>query len=222
MATLRWFCSFLSLVVLGAAACGPESGGQAPGRGDVGEDTLDARSASDAGARDVPRDSETAQDVHAHDVFAADAAHDAQPEGPICGNGELDPGEECDGELLADCVDLGFDGGETSCSDCRRDVSVCFLGPRCGNGVVETHPGQPESSEECDDGNRISGDGCSAGCVAEVCGNSTLDAGEECESGLARPSCAEFGGDAGELGCVGCRLDASGCLPLTTSSSAGT
>lgn len=49
----------------------------------------------------------------------------------------------------------------------------------CGNGVVE--PG-----EECDDGNKVSGDGCSATCLLEqpaACGNGVLEVGEECDDG---------------------------------------
>jgi cysteine-rich repeat protein len=46
----------------------------------------------------------------------------------------------------------------------------------CGNG--ETEPG-----EECDDGNTVSGDLCSATCLEEICGNDRVDSGEECDDG---------------------------------------
>ncbi len=46
----------------------------------------------------------------------------------------------------------------------------------CGNGVLET-------GEQCDDGNTLSGDGCSASCRLEVCGNRILDPGEQCDDG---------------------------------------
>ena len=46
----------------------------------------------------------------------------------------------------------------------------------CGNGVVD--PG-----EQCDDGNTVSGDGCSSSCRLEVCGNGILDPGEQCDDG---------------------------------------
>jgi len=46
----------------------------------------------------------------------------------------------------------------------------------CGDGTLD--PG-----EECDDGGRISGDGCSSQCRIEVCGNGTRDAGEGCDDG---------------------------------------
>ena len=62
----------------------------------------------------------------------------------------------------------------------------------CGNGVVD--PG-----EQCDDGNTVSGDGCSASCRLEACGNGILDPGEQCDDGNL------VSGD----GCsAGCRLEA--------------
>jgi cysteine-rich repeat protein len=48
--------------------------------------------------------------------------------------------------------------------------------PLCGNGV-------PNTGEQCDDGNMVSGDGCSAACESESCGNGVLDVGEECDDG---------------------------------------
>ena len=49
----------------------------------------------------------------------------------------------------------------------------------CGNSVVE-------GTEQCDDGNAVSGDGCSAQCALENladCGDGNLDPGEECDDG---------------------------------------
>ncbi|MBI5192611.1 MAG: DUF4215 domain-containing protein [Nitrospirae bacterium] len=48
----------------------------------------------------------------------------------------------------------------------------------CGNGI-------PEGGEQCDDGNIISGDGCSAVCVIEFCGDGITQAGlgETCDDG---------------------------------------
>jgi cysteine-rich repeat protein len=66
-------------------------------------------------------------------------------EGPRCGNGRIEPGEECD-----DGNRWGGDG----CVACRF--------PRCGDGQVRA------GIEECDDGNQRDGDGCSAACVACV------------------------------------------------------
>jgi cysteine-rich repeat protein len=67
---------------------------------------------------------------------------------PFCGNARLDPGEECD------------DGGRNSDVPnalCRPD---CTLG-RCGDSILDT------PLELCDDGNLLSGDGCSQSCQIE-------------------------------------------------------
>ncbi|MEO8177696.1 MAG: DUF4215 domain-containing protein [Deltaproteobacteria bacterium] len=67
----------------------------------------------------------------------------------FCGDKVVDTafGERCD-----DGVNDNSYGG---CSD------VCGLGPRCGDGLVNG------GGEECDDGNRINGDGCNLGCRYE-------------------------------------------------------
>ena len=72
-----------------------------------------------------------------------------------CGNSMLDLGEECD---------RGAENGDTPDRDCR---SNCSLG-RCGDGIVDT------KTEECDDGNRVAGDGCNRTCIDE---SGTLAAG---------------------------------------------
>jgi cysteine-rich repeat protein len=38
-------------------------------------------------------------------------------------------------------------------------------------------------TEECDDGNTTGGDGCSAYCTVEICGNAIVDVGEQCDDG---------------------------------------
>ena len=63
---------------------------------------------------------------------------------------QADQGEECDyGDGNAD----GVYGGCTT---------QCLLGPHCGDGTLHDPP------EECDDGNNVSHDGCSANCIREV------------------------------------------------------
>jgi cysteine-rich repeat protein len=116
----------------------------------------------------------------------------------LCGNGQLDDGEECDegagnsdtrpnacrtscvqascgdgvvddGEDCDDGNDVDGDGCDT---DCTRTEGVC------GDGVVD-------DGEDCDDGNQIDGDGCESDCTitAGACGDGMLDAGEECDDG---------------------------------------
>ena len=46
----------------------------------------------------------------------------------ICGNGRIDPGEQCDGDNLQGftCIDLGIAGGTLGCtSECTYDTSMC-------------------------------------------------------------------------------------------------
>src|SRR5262249_43466899 len=65
---------------------------------------------------------------------------------PACGDGILDPGEQCD--------DGDLNGTPGHCdTNCTPAV--------CGNGNVG-------AGEECDDGNTTSCDGCSAMCTLEV------------------------------------------------------
>lgn len=59
------------------------------------------------------------------------------------------------------------------------DGSTGLIEPlTCGDGVQD-------SNEDCDDGNNMSGDGCSADCLLEesLCGDERLDPGEQCDDG---------------------------------------
>jgi cysteine-rich repeat protein len=81
-----------------------------------------------------------------------------------CGNGTIDPGEQCD------------DGNTTNGDGC--DANCTLTG--CGNAVGS-------AGEECDDGNRVSGDGCDADCTRTRCGNGIVTATwpniETCDDG---------------------------------------
>lgn len=100
---------------------------------------------------------------------------------PGCGDGDLDPGEQCD------------DGNEDNGDVCN---AACALA--CGNRWVE-----PSAGEACDDGNRVDGDGCSSTCELEtppcgdsagcpVCGDGALESPEACDDGntAAADGCA--------------------------------
>ena len=63
------------------------------------------------------------------------------------------------------------DGLDNDCDGAADDNC-----PLCGDG--ETSAG-----EDCDDGNIVGGDGCSAACRFEICGNGAWDIGEECDDG---------------------------------------
>lgn len=68
-----------------------------------------------------------------------------------------------------------FRSGDESIGFC--DADFAHAADTCGNGILDP------PSEECDDGNRVSGDGCSAFCESEACGNSRVDFGEVCDDG---------------------------------------
>ena len=72
----------------------------------------------------------------------------------VCGDGLVDPGEQCDDGNVA-----SGDGCSSSCT--RENVQ-----PVCGDGHID-------AGEQCDDGNMMSGDGCSAMCTTEHFINTT-------------------------------------------------
>jgi fibro-slime domain-containing protein len=91
--------------------------------------------------------------------------------GPICGDGVVAPGEQCDN---------GKDnlGGYNQCG------SDCLLGPYCGDGKVE--PGK----EDCDNGKNDDVYGAMSGCAPDCklparCGDSIVQTqfDEECDNG---------------------------------------
>ena len=127
----------------------------------------------------------------------------------LCGNGIVDPGEQCDPlndldclvscQLAAICGDGEVGQGET-CDDgntasgdgCRAD---CKGEEACGDGLVDVDAG-----EVCDDGNNAPSDGCRSDCAGfEVCGDGLVDvdAGEVCDDNNNAPN-------------DGCRSDCAG------------
>jgi len=84
------------------------------------------------------------------------------PRDASCGNGRVEPSEECD------------DGNTDDCDGCSND---CTLVTGCGDGVVC-------GAEACDDGNVDDCDGCSASCA--------LEAGLRCGDGILNSACGEL------------------------------
>lgn len=66
----------------------------------------------------------------------------------LCGNGAVDPGEECD---------MAAANSDAPGAACRTTCSFA----RCGDGIVDA------PFETCDDGNRVGGDGCGRQCQEE-------------------------------------------------------
>jgi fibro-slime domain-containing protein len=116
----------------------------------------------------------------------------------ICGNGVVDPGETCD--------DGNTKSGDGCSSTCQAEPGWQCPGPnvdggaapggaciqiKCGDGIIE-------SGEACDDGNNVSGDGCSStcqiekgwhcstpgtSCTAAQCGDGVVAGAEQCDDG---------------------------------------
>jgi len=141
-----------------------------------------------------------------------------------CGDGFIDPGEQCDGADLdgQSCESLGhyIVTGQLACSaTCQFDTTAC--GHRCGDGLLDVQ-------EDCDDGNDYGDDGCSTRCrveegwtctedspsvCLEFCGDQMIVGDEECEYGMLNgATCESLGFSAGELDCTrGCTFDTSLC-----------
>src|ERR1041385_4467152 len=109
-----------------------------------------------------------------HDELVACGDH-ACPVGDVCAN------DKCVAQAQVDAC-VGADEG-ASCSFPGTPAGVCHAQvcvlAGCGNGVVE--PG-----ELCDDGNRVSGDGCRSDCLSqEICGDAVVEPalGETCDCG---------------------------------------
>ncbi|MCR9163144.1 MAG: DUF4215 domain-containing protein [Nannocystaceae bacterium] len=162
------FVGLVCCVLSGCYVGLPEGGGEAWDGGSTGE----ASSAGSGGAGSGP--SGPGEDP-SEGTGAAEATGEETGDGEtggeetggipgedgICGDGVVQPGEECDaGEANAD---------SGSCKpDCTQNV--------CGDGAVG--PG-----EACDDGNLEAGDRCSPTCALPTCGDGVLDAGEACDDG---------------------------------------
>jgi hypothetical protein len=130
--------------------------------------------------------------------------------GPVCGNGQQEGTEVCDGLDLAGqtCLTQGFDDGSLACLvDCTGfDTSLCTgPGPVCGDG-------QQEGAEVCD-GAALGGRTCqdvgfyegSLACLADctgfdtsacvgVCGDSLINGSEICDgAALGGRTCQDVG-----------------------------
>lgn len=148
-----------------------------------------------------------------------------------CGDGFLDPGEECDGAafIASDCTELGYyiQLGDLLCTaNCTIDTSACR--GRCGDGEIQT------AHEDCDgtnlDGLSCQGLGyhggflsCGADCRHDLtscenegrCGDGVIQAPEETCDGeaLGGATCAGQGFYEGDVTCsTECALDFSGCV----------
>jgi cysteine-rich repeat protein len=87
--------------------------------------------------------------------------------GPNCGDGKVDPDEECD-------------GGEAN-----NDNAICTTNCTnavCGDGKIYN---TGDGVEECDDGDNGPGKACNAECKPNVCGDGDVGPDEQCDDGNA-------------------------------------
>jgi hypothetical protein len=122
---------------------------------------------------------------------------------PVCGNGDDEQGEQCDGADLGGltCEDLGLISGVLACKDtCEFDTSGCEMPPVCGNGLRE--PG-----EQCD-GPDLGGSTCEDFDLV----SGTLACTNACEFDTS--DCEQDDGDCPE-GAPGC--PGGPCLDIPTS-----
>ncbi len=126
---------------------------------------------------------------------------------PVCGDGNVDPGEECDE------------------GPANADEGTCTLGcllPVCGDGFVQ-------AGEACDDGNAIDDDACVAGCELNVCGDGFVGPGEACDDPLdplctdecALASCGDVKVQPGEECDDGNDVDTDECLSTCLAAKCG-
>ncbi|HEV8323216.1 MAG TPA: VCBS repeat-containing protein [Myxococcota bacterium] len=161
-----------------------------------------------------------------------------------CGDGAIDPGEDCDGAALNgnDCTSIGMDftGGTLACAgDCTFDTSGCTNS--CGNGILD-------AGEACD-GTMLGGAdcttlgmgfvggtlACAADCAYDLtmctpptnCGNGAIDPTEDCDgTSLGGETCDSVTGGTltmGTLACAGgCVFDTSACNQCGNATAEGT
>ena len=138
----------LAAAALTLAACASDS----PADGDDTDSGVDV--GFDGGTPDTG-----GRDLGGIDAGTPDTGRPDVPTPAECGDGVLDPGEECDD---------GIDNSNANSDACRENCQEAF----CGDGVVDT-------GEECDDGNLDDGDECNLACqrpITDLCVSCGSDA----------------------------------------------
>jgi cysteine-rich repeat protein len=124
------------------------------------------------------------------DATSDDDSSDDDSSDHSCGDGIVDPDEQCDDGNTIDWDACSNACTLPQCGDGQIQTGeACDLGPANGPGSTCTNACQVNvcgdgvlgPGETCDDGNDIDDDDCPNTCVVPGCGNGVLDPGEECE-----------------------------------------
>jgi cysteine-rich repeat protein len=142
---------------------------------DGSEADAEAVGAADEASVEQPIDAGDFDAIVSVDVADASAAPDTTVvvEIPLCGNGTVDPDEECD---------QGASNSDTVPGACRSNCRSA----RCGDGVVD-------QGEACDRGASNSdseANACRVNCTEARCGDGVVDQNEQCDTGEARSDTA--------------------------------
>lgn len=190
-----WAYICTSILILGGCALGEDTAGQRPwtssgfpGIPDLETHGVNTTADESTGSTTTP------------------TTTDAEPGVPFCGNGVVEAEEICDdGNMSNDdgcfnnclanrCGDTILNPGVELCDDGNtNNEDTCLancLANVCGDGYLDA------AAEECDDGEPLAegedpsemeppvdGDGCSASCKLEGCGDGVVLAPEECDDG---------------------------------------
>ncbi|MBC8070776.1 MAG: hypothetical protein IAG13_20790 [Deltaproteobacteria bacterium] len=153
-----------------------------------------------------------------------------------CGNGSIEPFEDCEADDLAgqDCVGIGFTEGELACSGaCLFDTSACITTLGCNDDGACSDDDDCVCSD-CDEAGFCGPFNCNfddvcnpfaEGCACTdcyphpecadnpQCGNDSIEGAEECESAdLAGQDCVGLGFTGGVLACSDtCAFDTGAC-----------
>ena len=159
------------------------------------------------------------------------AACDDGGDESVCGDGQRQSGEECDGADLAGatCVGQGFDSGELACAaGCTFDTAGCS-NVVCGDGRVDDgedcEPGLALVETCAELGFEAGTPACAADCTFDTagcrvpltCGDGDVHGWEDCEANdPAGETCETLGFDSGSLTCTdACLLDTAGCVSVS-------
>ena len=145
-----------------------------------------------SGATTLPMTTEPATSAMPTTIEPTTTIGSSGPPPPACGDGSLDPGEECDdgpknGDdaactascTYAACGDgLVCTGCGEECDDgaANGDAAACTgscKSAACGDGLAQ------DGVEECDDGNAVDTDACTGSCKKAACGDGVVQAGVE-------------------------------------------